>query len=115
MADQNPSFSKWQAIVFVFTGAIIAVVLIQVKLFAEHRPSWHTWELLAYEFLQTWAPLSDKPGKPLSVVVVDIGKMPGGKDENTPREALTHLINTVVEQSPLAIAVDIDFSNVNYN
>lgn len=110
MADQNPSFTKWQAIVFVFTGAIIAVVLIQVKLFAEHRPSWHTWELLAYEFLQTWAPLSDKPGKPLSVVVVDIGKMPGGKDENTPREALTHLINTVVEQSPLAIAVDIDFS-----
>jgi CHASE2 domain-containing sensor protein len=110
MADQNPSFTKWQAIVFVFTGALIAMVLIQAKLFAEHRPSWHTLELLAYEFLQTWAPPYEEPRKPLSVVVVDIGKMPGGKDENTSREALTHLIDTVVEQSPLAIAVDIDFS-----
>jgi CHASE2 domain-containing sensor protein len=110
MADQDPSFTKWQAVVFVFTGALIALVLIQAKLFAEQRPSWHTLELLAYEFLQTWVPPHDRSEKPLSVVVVDIGKMPGGKDGNTPRVALTNLINTVVEQSPLAIAVDIDFS-----
>ncbi len=46
----------------------------------------------------------------LPILVVDLGKIPGGKDQATSRDALKRTLVAIVEQRPIAVGVDVDFS-----
>lgn len=46
----------------------------------------------------------------MPVVVVDITKIPGGKDQATSRTALKQTLAAIVAQKPIAVGIDVDFS-----
>ena len=95
---------------FISVSFIITILLVIGKLYIEQTSFIHKYEVLAFEFLQTWIPPYGK--QILPVVVLDSTSLEGGANENdvTPREKLMKLVNDVVKENPLAIAIDIDFS-----
>lgn len=94
---------KHIAIGLIATGLLLAATTLFGK------TQWgHALEVQAYKFLQSALPSFS--GGPLPVVVVDISKLPGGKDLATPRAQLRELVDAIAKVSPRAIALDIDFS-----
>lgn len=91
-------------------GLVVTIILVGLVLHIESLPLGHRIEILAYEFLHGQkAPFS--PEIEMPVIVIDISKIPGGRGSTvTSRVALKAILAELVNQKPLAIAVDIDFS-----
>ena len=96
------------ALKHILIGLAATALLLGIELVFEDTTAGHDLEVRAYEFLQNALPAST--GDRLPVVVIDISKLPGGKDQPTPRARLQELVEAIMAQSPRAIAVDIDFS-----
>lgn len=87
----------------------MATVVLLAATYAFHFTDWgHRLELSAFEFLQNRLPST--ANEELPIVVVDIGKVPGGKDGPTPRAKLKEIIDAIVKHRPVAIGIDINFS-----
>jgi hypothetical protein len=71
-------------------GLAATVLLVGLKVWFEHSPIGHRFEVQTYEFLQ--GQLSSSGIGKLPVLVVDISKIPGGKDQATPRDVLKKII-----------------------
>lgn len=97
-----------RAVKHIVIGLLATALLLGAQVVFEHTGTGHDLEVQAYEFLEEALPASS--GNRLPVVVVDISKLPGGKDSPTPRAALQELLAAIALQEPRAIAVDIDFS-----
>jgi hypothetical protein len=95
----------------ILRGSLIAVLLIGTKFYLESETEvGYRVQLLATEFLLGRLP-TFSPEERLPVLVVDISRVPGGKeDQVTPRSTLEALIGQIASYHPSAIAVDIDFS-----
>lgn len=94
---------------YISVGLLITVLLVAAKLLIEKQPIGHRAEILTYEFLQgQLSPFSS--GERLPVLVVDINKIPGGKDLPTPRGPLMKLTDAIANEGAKAIAIDVDFA-----
>jgi CHASE2 domain-containing sensor protein len=94
---------------YVIKATVIALIVIGAKTYFEHLPWGHRIEILAFEILQGQM-LQFSSADRLQVFVVDISKMPGGKDQVTPRTDLRNLVEAIARLRPRAIAIDVDFS-----
>ncbi len=90
-------------------GAVITLGLILLKLGVENIGLDHRIELWTYQLLHTPLPPLEHSRKP-QVLVIDISRVPGGKDSPTNRAAVLQLVSSIADQGPAAIAVDIDFA-----
>lgn len=87
----------------------LATVVLLAATYAFHFTDWgHRLELSAFEFLQNRLPST--ANEELPIVVVDIGKVPGGKDGPTPRAKLREIIDALVKHRPVVVGIDINFS-----
>jgi len=108
----NPSshWKKGKDIIWYFAkAALVACLVIGAKVGFEHLQWSHRIEILAFEFLQGVMPQFSSTDR-LPVFVVDMSKIPGGKDSVTLRADLRNLIEAIVKQRPKAVAIDVDFS-----
>lgn len=97
---------------FFFSSLIITCLitsgLILGNLLVERTAPGRWLEFNTYELLHSvMSPFSQEK---LSVVVVDITKLPGGHNGPTSRKTLRQLVEAIADQKPAAIGVDIDFS-----
>lgn len=99
-----------QTIIFIGIGLITTFILLGAKIAFEQTDAGHRLESYGYEILQSYLPnFVSKEDMP--VIVVDIGKLKGGTDEEpTPRDNLKEIIGAIAKAHPKAIALDIDFS-----
>jgi CHASE2 domain-containing sensor protein len=87
----------------------LATVVLLAATYAFHFTDWgHRLELSAFEFLQHRLPST--ANEELPIVVIDIGKVPGGKDGPTSRAKLREIIDAVVKHRPVVVGIDINFS-----
>ncbi len=94
---------------YVVRATVIALLVIGAKTAIERSPWGHRIEILAFEFLHRG--MIDFTGKArLPVFVVDMSKIPGGKDQVTPRADLKKMVRAIAGCRPKAIAIDVDFS-----
>lgn len=101
--------SLGKVIKYALSGFVLTTVLVVTIRLVEHTAAGHWLELRTFEVLQGQiAPFN--PDENLPIVVVDISKVTGGKDEATPRGKLEEIITAIGDKHPRAIAVDIDFS-----
>ena len=96
------------AILYVVGGVFIAIVLIGLKLLVEHSSSGRDNQLWVFGQLQRVLPAVDSDNP---IVLLDISDLAGGKPgQTTSRRALQEIIEALADQSPRAVAVDVDFS-----
>jgi CHASE2 domain-containing sensor protein len=110
--SETPSISKRKRKILsdFITGVLITILLVLGKIGVEHTYVGHRVELLTYEFLHRRLSAFD-PSVSLPVVVLDISKLPGGKDgSTTPRKQLQAIIDALLETEPRGIAIDLNFS-----
>ena len=87
----------------------LATLVLLAATWALHFTDWgHRLELSTFEFLQNRLPST--ANEELPIVVVDIGKVPGGKDGPTSRAKLREIIDAVVKHRPVVVGIDINFS-----
>ncbi len=91
-----------------FLSALATLILLGVTYVFHFSEAGHRLELSAFEFLQNRLPTTAKERLP--IVVVDIGKVPGGKDGFTPRAKLREIISALIKHRPAAIGIDVNFS-----
>jgi CHASE2 domain-containing sensor protein len=89
-------------------GLAATALLLLAKIGLEHTALGRSCELTAFEWLQGFLP--DLSPDRLPIIVDDINKIPGGKDQPTPRDQLEPLLEAIADKRPKAIAVDVDFS-----
>lgn len=91
-----------------FGSALTTVVLLGATYAFHFTDRGHRVELQTYEFLQNRLPSSSN--EELPIVVVDIGKVPGGKDGPTSRAKLREMIEAISKHRPTVIGIDVNFS-----
>lgn len=92
----------------VVLAVCVTLILLLFSGLFERTATAHRLKTLTFEFLTGLA--SFGAHRDLPIVVVDTGKIPGGKDGPTPRSVLRESIQAIADNHPKAIAVDIDFS-----
>jgi CHASE2 domain-containing sensor protein len=90
-------------------GLIAAIILVVFTNCFAQTSAGHWLDTRAFEVLQHQL-VTFKDDENLPILVVDISKVPGGKDSITSRKTLLEIITAIIKQKPKAIAVDIDFS-----
>ncbi|HEX8285637.1 MAG TPA: CHASE2 domain-containing protein [Pyrinomonadaceae bacterium] len=94
---------------YMLLGYAVTLLLIGVKYAIEHTGWGEEAQKVAYRALLGQLSEIDRDGPP--VVVADISQIPGGRvGEPTPRADLMKILKALVDKSPRAIALDIDFS-----
>jgi CHASE2 domain-containing sensor protein len=88
-------------------GMVVTVLLMLAVKFVEHRSVGHRIETTMFEVLQLPLP---KAKKPLPIVVVNMSDIPRDMGQVTSRAALRRTLQAVVDQGPLAVGIDLDFS-----
>ncbi len=88
-------------------GMMVTVLLMLAVKFVEHRSFGHRIETFMFEILQWPLP---KPNKELPIVVVNMSDVPRDTDLVTSRAAIRRTLQAVVDQGPLAVGIDLDFS-----
>ncbi|HKY52796.1 MAG TPA: CHASE2 domain-containing protein [Anaerolineales bacterium] len=91
-----------------FWSAFTIVVLLAATHALHFTDKGHRLELDTYEFLQNLLPSG--ADEELPITVVDIGKVPGGKDGPTSRPKLREMIDALAKHRPAVIGIDINFS-----
>jgi hypothetical protein len=86
---------------------VVTVMLMMVVKFVEHSSVGHRIETTMFEILQWPLP---KTNKELPIVVVNMSDVPRDKDLVTSRAAIRQTLQAVVDQKPLAVGIDLDFS-----
>ena len=94
---------------FLTIGVVSTLLLVCLTILLEHSSLGHRYEVMAYEVLhQQLAPLDRL--ETLPVVVVDISKVPGGKDNPTSSKTIGDIVASITAEHPRAIGIDIDFA-----
>jgi|SRR5215213_1710576 len=100
----------FRTIIFIIVGLITNFILLGAKVVFERTDVGSRIESYGYELLQSYLP-SFTSREEMPLIVIDIGKLEGGTDEQpTPRDKLKEIIGAVAKQNPRAIALAIDFS-----
>src|SRR5215213_9859606 len=100
----------FRTIIFIIVGLITNFILLGAKVVFERTDVGSRIESYGYELLQSYLP-SFTSREEMPLIVIDIGKLEGGTDEQpTPRDALKQIIGAIAKQNPRAIALAIDFS-----
>ena len=88
---------------------LVTVFLMVLTGSLEHTSIGRGIEMWTFSFLQRLlSPFESKERLP--ILVVDISKIPGGKDQATSRDTLKEIVGAIVAQHPAVIGIDIDFS-----
>ena len=99
---------------FLLVSYGITIFIGALKIFVEHHSLGQSLEEWTYVRLQRLVAPKYRQKDSLPVVVLDMHKIPGGKSgesgDVTSRKRLTELVEDVVKQEPIAIAIDVDFS-----
>jgi CHASE2 domain-containing sensor protein len=91
----------------ILLGTLITILMIAVTKYVESTPTGKEIEKFTFANLQRlFPPFSED----LPIVVVDMSKILGGKDQVTSREALKQTLTAIVAQRPSAVGIDVDFS-----
>lgn len=88
-------------------GMVVTVLLMLGAKFVEHSSFGHRIETSMFEILQWPLPKSNKA---LPIVVVNMSDVPRDTDLVTSRAAIRRTLQAVVDQGPLAVGIDLDFS-----
>jgi CHASE2 domain-containing sensor protein len=88
-------------------GMLVTVLLMAGSKYVEHTPFGHKVETITFEYLQRLLPSYSEE---MPIIVLDISRIPGGKDQPTSREALRQTLTALVAQRPSAVGIDVDFS-----
>ena len=104
MHDSVRAIVKYVVVGLVTTGVLVGAVYI-----FEHTEYGHRVESLTFELLQGQLS-SFNPNEELPIVVVDISRLPGGRDRATSRSQLQEIIETIAVFKPTGVGVDVDFS-----
>ena len=91
----------------ILLGAFVTLLLMGSTRYVETTNPGKDAEKYIFAHLQRLLPPFSED---LPILVVDIGKIPGGKDQVTSREALRETLTAIVAQRPTAVAIDVDFS-----
>lgn len=91
----------------ILTGLMVTVLLTSaIKYVESTQPGKDAEKWLFAQLQRLLPPFSED----LPVLVVDLSRIPGGKDQVTSRETLKQTLTAIVAQRPVAVGVDLDFS-----
>ena len=88
-------------------ATLVTILMIGATKYVESTSIGKDAEKLIFAHLQRLLPPF---GEDLPIVVVDMNKIPGGKNQVTSREALKQTLTAIVAQRPSAVGIDVDFS-----
>jgi hypothetical protein len=91
----------------ILLGTLVTILMIAATKYVESTRTGKDAEKLIFANLQRLLPPFSED---LPIVVVDMSKIPGGKDQVTSREALKQTLTAIVAQRPSAVGIDVDFS-----
>jgi len=91
----------------ILLATLVTILMIAATKYVESTPTGKGVEKLIFANLQRLLPPFSED---LPIVVVDMSKIPGGKDQVTSREALKRTLTAIVAQRPSAVGIDVDFS-----